>query len=286
VSDRGEVDHPKTGRPVAPKPLGSMGGGISGADRRIELAEWMTGTENKLFARTLVNRVWKHLMGRGLVEPVDDLRPTNPATNPALLEALAADFVANGFDLRRLMRTILESRTYQLSSRTTDGNASDTRFHSHALVKELPAQVFVDAVGQVTERVERFEGYPEGTRAVALIGSATPSVALDILGRCARERSCEVSGRTGGGLAQSLHLINGSTINGKLRDGILKRLLESSVTDRDLIDELYLRALTRLPSTGEREEWERHMRESGDRTEAAEDFLWTLLNSREFAFNH
>ena len=287
VSARGEVEHPKTQKPVAPRSLG----GVSTPahvedDRRIELAAWLASPDNPLFARNLVNRVWKHLLGRALVEPVDDLRPTNPATNPALLDALAEQFAQHGFDLRWLVGEIAASRTYQLTSRTTDGNRRDDRLFSHAYLKPLPSQVFADVVAQVTGIADQYPNRPDGTRAVQLVGAQTPSYALDVLGRCARERSCETPGGAGGGLAQSLHLINGSTINDKLRGGILTRLLDSGLSNRDLIDELYLRALSRPADPAERDAWMPMLAQAADRTVAAEDFLWALLNAREFAFNH
>ncbi|MEO8428562.1 MAG: DUF1553 domain-containing protein, partial [Verrucomicrobiota bacterium] len=253
---------------------------------RIELAAWLTAPDNPLFARTLVNRVWRHLLGRGLVEPVDDLRSTNPSTHPALLDALAKDFVTNGYNLRQLIRTIVSSRTYQLTSRTRGLNRLDDRFYSHAFVKELAAQIFADTVAQVTGVADQFDGYPEGTHAVQLIGSHTPSYALDVLGRCPRARSCDAPGGTGGGLAQALHLINGQTINDKLRGGIAGQLLARGLADRDVIEELYLRALTRLPEPRELAEWEPLLDRATSTAEAARDLLWTLLNSREFAFNH
>ncbi|MEW6303108.1 MAG: DUF1549 and DUF1553 domain-containing protein [Verrucomicrobiota bacterium] len=286
IAPQGEVEHPKTQRPVMPRPLGAAGQAGEAGDRRVELAEWLVSPDNPLFARNVVNRVWKHLLGRGLVEPVDDLRPTNPPVNPALMNALANDFARNGFDLRRLVRLIAESRTYQLSSRAIDGNRRDDRFFSHAYLKPLPAQVLADAVAQVTGVPDHYPDYAEGTRAVQLVGAQTPSYALDVLGRCAREQSCESPGRAGGGLAQALHLINGSTINDKLRGGALSRLLARGLTDSELIDELYLRTLSRPASAAERAEWEPMLARAADKTEIAEDLLWALLNSREFAFNH
>ena len=255
-------------------------------DRRVEMAAWLTSPDNPLFARTIVNRVWKHLLGRGLAEPVDDLRPTNPPTHPALLDALASDFVAHGHDLRRLIRTIVSSRTYQLSSRAHGINGLDDRFYSHAYLKELPAQVFVDAVAQVTGVPDHFDGYSDGTHAIQLVGSRTPSYALDVLGRCPRERSCESPARAGGGLAQALHLINGPTINAKLSRGVVEHLLTRDSADREIIEELYVRALTRRPEPTELAEWEPLLARASNKTEAVQDLLWMLLNSREFAFNH
>ncbi len=288
VSLRGEVDHPKSGEPLAPRPLGAApaSGKDESMDRRTELARWMTSSDTPQFGRAIVNRVWKYLLGRGLVEPVDDLRPTNPATYPALLDALARDFVTNGHDLRRLIRTIASTRTYQLTSRSRGLNKFDDRFYSHAYLKELPAAVFLDAVAQVTGVPEVFPGCAEGTRSVQLIGARTPSYALDVLGRCSRDTPCDGGGRRGGGLAQALHLINGPTINARLGNGIIAQLLARGDPNRDIIEEVYLRALTRRPESAEAGEWERMFAAAASKTEAAQDLLWTLLNSREFAFNH
>jgi len=286
ISARGEVDHPKTGEALAPRALGARAT-LDGdaADRRLELAQWLTSRDTPQFARTIVNRVWKHLLGRGLVEPVDDLRPTNPATHPALLDALAKDFVEHGYDLRWLIRTIASTRTYQLTSRTRGLNQLDERFYSHAYVKELPAQVFLDMVSQVTGVAHEFQGAEKGTRAVQL-GARTPSYELDVLGRCPRDSACDAGGRRGGGLAQALHLINGSTLNGKLQGGIIDWFLSRELPARAIIEELYLRAFTRKPRPAELAEWERLFASAPNKTEAAQDLLWTLLNSREFAFNH
>lgn len=285
LASQGEVDDPKTAKPLSPRPLGAPAISLDpGADRRRILADWLTSADNRLFSRTLVNRVWKQLLGRGLVEPVDDIRPTNPATHPALLNALAADFAGHRFDLRHLIRTIVSSRTYQLSSRSMESNQADLRLYSHATLKPLPAAVFVDAVAQVTGVPDVFEGLPSGTRAVQLVSPATPSSALDVLGRCLRLRPCDGSAGTAGGLAASLHLINGSTINTKLVSGFVEALSKRSV--REVVDELYCRAFARPPDMAERAEWEAMLARSENRIEAVQDLLWTLLNAREFALNH
>ena len=286
ITARGEVEHPGTGRPLIPKPLGAPPPDVAHADRRLAIAAWITASDNPFFARSLVNRVWKHLLGRGLVEPVDDLRPTNPATHPALLDALAAEFVKHHFDLRHLIRTIVSSRVYQLSSAPLPGNRLDDRLYSHALIRNLSAQVFVDAVAQATGVPDHFPNSPDNTRAVQLVSTQTPSYALDVLGRCARDRSCESPARSGGGLARALHLINGDTIEQKLRGGILDQLFKEDAGDEKIISELYLRTLTRPPEPAERGEWTAVLSRATDRREAVEDLLWTLLNSREFGFNH
>jgi hypothetical protein len=287
AGDRGEVDDPKSGRPLEPRTLGTMNLVESGnADRRIALANWMTDRGNPFFARTVVNRVWKHLLGRGLVEPVDDLRPTNPATHPALLDALAADFSANGYDMRRLIRLIVCSRTWQLASHGGSADPAATRLFARAQLKELPAAVFADAVAQVTGVPDKFPGVPAGTRAVQLISPATPSPALDVLGRCERKRACDSSSRSGGGLAQALHLINGSTINDKLAAGVDLAAELPKRTNREIIETLYLRALSRYPTTDEVKAWDAMLPDGEDRAQAVADLIWTVLNSREFSANH
>lgn len=285
AGDRGEVDHPKTGHPLEPRPLGAAAVAMpENADRRVALADWMTDPANPFFARTMVNRVWKHLLGRGLVEPVDDLRPTNPATHPALLDALAADFTAHGYDMRRLIRLIVASRTWQLASHGGSADVAAARLFARAQRKPLPAAVFADAVAQVSGVPDEFEGHPAGTRAVQLVSPATPSVALDVLGRCERKRACDASSGGGGGLAQALHLLNGSTINDKLRAGIAIEL--PARNNREVIESLYLRAFSRHPSPGEYDAWSIMLPAREGRQEAVADLLWTVLNSREFSANH
>jgi len=291
VRAQGEVDHPKTGLPVPPKPLGAPRPHAfiapDGADpRRAEFAAWLTTPTNPLFARAFVNRIWKHCFGRGLVEPVDDLRPTNPSSHPELLEELARDFAQHGFDLRQLLRTITSSRTYQLAATSIDSNRIDDRLFSHAYPREMPAPVFLDIIAQATGVPHAFEGFPPSTRAIQLPSPQTPSPTLDILGRCARDRACESSGRSGGGLARALHLINGSWVHSKLSGGILDQLLERNTSTPDLIAELYRRTLSRPPSESEISEGSRRIDDSPHRRESAQDLLWALLNCREFAFNH
>jgi hypothetical protein len=233
----------------------------------------------------MVNRVWKHLMGRGIVEPVDDLRATNPPSNPALLDALAADFVAGGYDLRHLVKTIVASKTYQLSSTATDDNRLDDRLFSRAYPRALSAQVLADAIAQVTGVADEYADYPPGTRAVQLIDARTPSEALEVLGRCTRDLNCETQSR-GGGISQALHLMNGSTINSKMRGGLVDHVIRDKLGDRRIVEELFMRTLCRAPSNRERALCEKALSEAAAKREAVEDLLWTLLNSREFVYNH
>jgi hypothetical protein len=282
----GEVLHPKTGKAMRPQPLGGRAESMERAgDRRTALADWMTAPENPLFPRAIANRIWKELMGRGLVEPVDDLRPTNPPSNPALLKALAVDFIRQGYDLRSLIRTITTSRTYQLSSQVNAINRQEDSFFSHAYLKPLTAQVLADAIAQATSAPDEFAGYPPGTRAVTLIDPQTPSYTLDVFGRCPRTVGCESAAQFGGGLSQALHLVNGPVVNGKT-DKALSRLLAEPSSNRVLVEELYLRTMSRLPDAREFAYWENFLSQAGSKREALEDLLWALLNSREFAFNH
>ena len=288
--DRGEVTHPRTGQPAQPRIPGAHFLQTAG-DQRAALADWLIADGNPYFARALVNRLWKQLMGRGLVSPTDDLRTTNPATHPALLQALADDFIRSGFDIRHSLRTIASSAAYARDSRPTKANASDDRFYSHALVRPLDPEVLVDALSDVTSVPEIFGDLPAGSRAVSLFDPKTPSTALDILGRCSRASSCESLSSGPSGLARTLHLINGKLINDKLGapQGFLRQFLNSPNTDSQLIEELYLRSLCRLPMEQERQYWlsELGTADTGsERRQIAEDFMWSLLSCREFLTNH
>ena len=248
------------------------------------LAEWLTSPRNSWFAAAMVNRVWKQLLGRGIVEPVDDMRVTNPPSNPALLAALAAEFTRSGYDLRRLVRTIVSSRTYQLRSRTNGINRRDDRFFSHAYLKPLTAQVLADALAQATGVPNEYGEQPPGTRAIELSDAQAPSYTLDVFGRCPRTVGCDSPGQFGGGLSQALHLLNGPVLDVQLRGGVTERLLAGP--DREIVEGLYLRSLSRFPAAKERVYWEGLLKRGGSRRETVEDLLWALVNSREFAFNH
>ncbi len=284
LSSRGTVTHPKTGRPAIPRIPADRFLDTSN-DPRQELTDWLVDPHNQLFAKSIVNRIWKRLMGRGLVEPVDDLRTTNPATHPELLDRLAADFVEHGFDMRHTIRTIVSSAAYARDSRTMPGNASDDRFYSHALIRPLPAEVLADAIVDVTGQFDRYGDEPLGTRAVALFDGQTPSRALDVLGRCPRDGSCD-SGNAEPGLPQILHFINGELINQKIASpqGRLHRLLSAGQSDKQILEQFYLAALARYPTTVEQTHWLELFRRipSDKRSAQWEDFLWALLNSREF----
>jgi hypothetical protein len=286
LKNRGEVRHPKSKKIAQPKPLGGTAAQPLTDDRRTGLAAWLTAPDNPYFARAFVNRIWKHLIGRGIIEPVDDVRVTNPPSNPALLDALAADFVKHGYDFRHLIQTITTSRTYQLASRVNEVNRNDERFFSHAYLKPISAQVLADAITQATGRPDDFGADLDVQWATQLHDPQIESYTLDVFGRCPRTDSCEAPENFGGGLTQALHFINSTVVNGKLRNGAIRKLVSDHQTDRQRIGAVYLRTLSRPPSETESVHWEQLAAQAESKIEFYEDLTWALINSREFAFNH
>lgn len=286
----GEVTHPRTGRPMPPRVLdGPPAEFQPGQDRREVFARWVTDPENPYFARASVNRVWYHLFGRGLVEPVDDFRGSNPPSHPELLDALAADFARNGFDRKQLIRTVLNSRVYQLSSQTTPTTADDDRYFSHARIRLLQAEQLLDAVSQAAGAPERFPGQPLGTPAIALPDGEYKHPFLDAFGRPPRASACECERDPETNLLQALQLVSGRTVSDLIRSdaGRAARLADSSVSVAQILDELFLATLTRLPTADERELLNPRIAPAGaDRRQAIEDILWMLVNHSEFLFQH
>ena len=251
----GDLIQPRLGRPVPPKPLGGpMLALNSTQDRRVYFANWLTRPDNWYFTHSIVNRVWAHFMGRGLVEPVDDMRETNPASNPELFDALAADFVQHKFDLRHLMRRIVTSRAYQLSSAATPQNAKDDKYFSHFLVRRMTAEELLDALSQVTGKPEEFPGMPAGYRASQLPDTHVKSDFMDILGRPARVITCECERSQEPNMAQALLFINGDVLNRKVTadGGIVDRLVKAGRSDSEILDQLYWAACGRAPRPEER----------------------------------
>lgn len=259
----------------------------AGEDPRLALADWITSTNNPLFAEAMVNRLWKHFLGVGMVEPVDDLRASNPPSNPELMSVLAREFRASGHDLRHVMRLILNSRTYQLSSAPLKGNATDRRFFSHYQARRLPAEVLADAVATVTGVAERFEGQPVGVRAIQLSEPQTGSYFLSLFGRSDRVTACACERKGEVTLPQLLHLQNGAETMRKLSDpdGFIRRMARPKREWSDAVTELYLVALGRRPTKGELEAVLPSL-EGVPREEGLQDLAWALLNSKEFNFNH
>jgi hypothetical protein len=283
-------------RPFKPK---FMGGKIAeikrGQDPREVLAQWLTANDNPFFPKSVVNRIWFHLNGKGIVDPVDDFRDSNPSANDELLDALAKDFVAKKFDVKHVIRTICNSRTYQLSAQTNETNKEDNKYFSHAVTKLLPAEPLLDAICQATEIPEKYQGLPAGTRAVQLPDGEFQNVFLKTFGQPGRELACECERESDSNLAQALQLINGPTINSKTNaaNNRLGRLLAKKLTDKEILDELYLATLSRLPLEGEVKvnlaHIEKAVNAGGDpqaRRKAWEDIQWALLNAKEFLFRH
>jgi hypothetical protein len=286
----GDVMHPRLLKPLPPTPLDGKPMPLdSTLDRRAVFADWLTDPENPYFARSVVNRVWGNFMGRGLANPVDDLRATNPASNEELLAALTKDFVKHGFDVKYLIRTIMDSSAYQLSSEANATNQYDNIFYSKYIVKRLPAEVILDAYSQVAGVPTQFSGYPAGTRALQLPDTQVKSEFLTVFGRPARQ-VCDSSERSSDAtIAQALNVINGDTLNKKLSatDGFVTLFLKLGLSDSRILDHVFLTAFSRYPSVAERAALLADLRNSGtNRHQALEDVLWALLTSKEFLFNH
>jgi hypothetical protein len=282
--------HPRTGAAVFAHALATpMPRANPAGDRRRVLAEWLTSPENLWFARNLANRAWAHFLGRGLVEPVDDVRATNPPSNPELLDALARHVVQSKFDFRQLIRTIAASRVYQLSSHPNETNTADEQNYSRALFRRLDAEVLLDMVSQTTGVPERFRGVPPGARAIQLWDSKVPHYFLKLFGRPVRVSACECERSQEPTVAQVLHLLNAPALQAKLSHeaGTVARLERAKADDGALLEELYLTFYSRPPTEGERLAGQSYLRErAGNRREAAEDLAWGLMNSLEFIFNH
>jgi hypothetical protein len=274
---------------LPPRPLdGVPMKGDARGDRRAYVAAWLTSPSNTQFARTIVNRVWGSLLGRGFVYPLDDLRATNPASNEELFAALAADFVEHGFDVKRLIRTAMTSATYQRSADTDDTNVKDDRYYSHHLTRRLPAEVILDAYSQITAVPTRFEGYPVGTRALQLPDTKVDSYFLTVFGRPERLLTSSAERQMDPTLPQALHAINGDTLNKKLMDdeGRIALMARDAHAAGDLVDEIYLSALSRPPTTDERRALAARIDAGADRRQVLEDLAWAVLTSREFLFTH
>jgi hypothetical protein len=277
---------PRLQKPAVTRPPGGTTPvGLQDGDPRIALAGWMTRPDNAWFPRLAANRLWKHFLGRGIAEPEDDLRSTNPATNEPLLDYLTHAVVDNRYDLKAVMRLILNSRVYQLSSVPNASNRDDEQNFSHYTVKRLPAEVLLDAVSAVTEVPEVFPGQVRGARAIELWDNRLPSYFLDIFGRSERTTPCACARSSEPTMAQALHLMNAPEVEQKIANpaGRVGRLLRAKKTQEQMIEELCLAALGRPPGEKERRVGKELFREAPAR-QAAQDYLWTLLNSYDFLF--
>jgi hypothetical protein len=282
----GEVRHPKTDAAVAPKvPFGEAEAIPPDGDRRDSFVHWMTSKENPLFAKSMANRTWSYFFGRGIIEPVDDIRASNPASNPELLDALTADFIQSGFDVKKLMRTICQSRTYQLSIVANRWNEDDRINFSHAMPRRLSAEQMIDALAVATGHRIQYAGVPGGLRSVELPdGTVSGNDFLALFGRPKRQSACECERTSNLTLSHALNLINGTTISEAVNstENRIAKLAEAEKDDMKLIEEIYLSCLSRPPTEKEIAAVDLS---KAPRLEVAQDLAWALLNSPAFLFN-
>ena len=303
AASSGDINQPLRGKPQPPKPLdGAPLSLASPDDRRQALAEWLTSAKNPYFARSIVNRIWAHFYGVGLIEKPDDLRVTNPASNEKLLSATAGYLIEQSFDLKALMRTLLQSETYQRSSQPLPGNRQETRFYSRYYPRRLSGEVMLDAFSQVTQVPTEFQvdlrnanaglgrKYPAGIRALQLPDTRVFSYFLKTFGRPDREKTCECERSAEPSMAQALHIANGDTVNQKLsqKTSVVGKALLAAEAPAQLIEQAYLSALGRFPTDTERSRMTQAVVDaaSDERRQALEDVYWALLSSKEFLFNH
>lgn len=284
----GGLKHPVGDRDAVPTFLGAGTAVLpAGADYREVLAAWLPSPANPAFGRNLANVVWSHFFGMGIVEPVDDVRVSNPPSNPALLQYLGEKLSHDGYDIKPLVREICNSRTWQLSTQRNDSNRLDERHFSHGKVRRMRAEVLLDCISQVTATADDFRGLPAGSRAIQIADGQTPNYFLSTFGRSTRATACSCEVKTSPTLSQALHLLNGETTSGKIAEGqLIERLLQQHDDPLNVVRELYVRCLSREPSQAELEKIQARLEEQGDLQQSLTDLFWALLNSNEFVFNH
>ena len=287
ANNDGEVNHPVDKRVMAPKFLGGAQPDCQDQDRRAVLAKWLVSPDNPFFARNLVNIIWAHFMGKGIVDPVDDVRASNPASNPELLDALAKKFTEQNFGFKKLVREICCSHTYQLAAEPNETNAGDTRDFSHAPIRRLRSEVLNDSITQVTETKDKIQGLPRGARAVQIADGATSTYFLTTFGRASRETCAESEVKTDPTLSQALQLLNGEAAHQRIQEGgVVARLLKEGKTSSQVIQNLYLRCLSRKPTEHEMAKITELAGDEKLKEQFLNDLFWSLLNSKEFVFNH
>ncbi|KAA5539890.1 DUF1549 domain-containing protein [Roseiconus nitratireducens] len=284
----GEINHLVTGKPVPPTFLGGESPDTRGKDRREVVAKWLTSPENPYFATSIANRVWAHYMGVGLVDEVDDIRVSNPPSNPELFDKLGEKLIEYNFDFRRLVRDICTSQAYQRSSETNETNAHDHRNYAHAVIRRIPAESLLDCICQVTEAPDKFNGLPVGARAVQIADGRTSNYFLTTFGRAPRDTVCECEASTDPSLSQALHLLNGSSVSQKVANGnkVKNWMEKEGLSEQQVLDRIYIRCLARRPSREELDQLMPQITAAENKAAALEDIFWAVLNSREFVFNH
>jgi len=291
-SGNGDVKHPVGGRVVPPKFLGGAVPDTQGRDRREVLADWLASPANEYFGRNLVNIVWAHFFGSGIVDEVDDVRVSNPPVNKALLDVLATRFVESRYDFKQLVREICTSNAYQRSTQANETNADDDRNFSKARLRRIRSEVLLDVVTAATATQNKFQGLPLGARAVQIADGNTSSYFLTTFGRATRGTACSCEVKMEPSLSQALHLLNGDTVQEKIASGgVVKRMLDEKRSAEQIVEEVYLRTLTRMPTEKERTALLEILQDPAAQDPAAiqrnlEDSFWAILNSREFVFNH
>ena len=286
----GDMKHPVTGAVVPPRFLKAGGGTVpdcTGRDRRAVVAEWLTSPDNALFARNVANFVWAHFFHRGIVEPVDDVRASNPPSNEALLAAIAGLLVESTYDIRPLVREICSSDAYQRSTHTNASNELDERNFSHAVVRRIRAEFLLDAISQVTLTKDKFDGLPLGSRAVQIADGSTSNYFLTTFGRAKRATVCTCEVSMEPSLSQALHLVNGETTHEKIKQGgRIAGELAAGRSPGEVLERLFVQCLSRRPSEEERGALLGPIAAGLEPKASLEDAFWAILNSREFVFNH
>lgn len=287
---KGEVKHPVTKQNVPPRFLGGATPKKDNRSRREHLADWLTAAENPWFARNVVNIIWEHFLGRGIVHPVDDVRISNPPSNPELLDYLAMHFVSYNYDFKKIVRDICTSKAYQRSTHTNASNQTDLENFSHAIPRRMRAEILLDVISQVTNTPNKFKGLPKGAKAVSIADGNTSNYFLTTFGRSTRQTVCSCEVKMEPNLSQALHLLNGSSTNQKVLNGkIVNSLIQTKKSDSEIIESLYLTTLTRKPTESETSQLLSYLDSTPDqetRQQILQDIFWSLLNSKEFIFNH
>jgi hypothetical protein len=286
-SGGGEVSHPVTKQVMVPTFLGGGKADVAGKDRRAVLAKWLASPDNSYFATNLANIVWAHFFGQGIIDPADDVRVSNPASNPELLAELGKRFTGYKYDFKKLVRDICTSRTYQLATEPNAGNEGDTRNFARAAVRRIKAETFLDCISAVTETKNKFPGLPVGARAVQIADGGISTYFLSTFGRATRETVCSCEVKLEPTLSQSLHLLNGDTTTQKIAAGnLVGRRLAENKAPAEIIEELFVRCVCRRPTAVESAKLLALVNSLPDKKQALDDVFWSLLNSREFMFNH
>jgi len=286
-SGSGEINHPLGGRRMAPKYLGGEVPDVVGKDRRALMAEWLASPKNPYFATNLSNMVWTHFFGVGIINEVDDVRVSNPPSNSELLQELGKKFTEYNYDFKRLVKDIVLSNSYQLSTQANASNESDTKNFSHSSIRRIKAETFLDCISQVTETKNKFPGLPLGARAVQIADGQVSNYFLTTFGRATRESVCSCEVKLDPTLSQSLHLLNGDATTQRITQGnLISKLLKDKKTPEEILDEIYVRCLSRMPSADEKTKVLALVNAEKDKKQVLEDAFWAVLNTREYMFNH